>query len=104
MEPFTLRGAFQRLMAWDTREERLSIAGNHIVGGHRKGSFGRTVFELTELLLRRGHVGSGAIHGMGYRSELFHEANQPPEVFFRQRPGFHAVDDHLPVLLGAMTQ
>ncbi len=29
-----LRGAFQRLMAWDTREERLSIAGNHIVGGH----------------------------------------------------------------------
>ena len=84
--------------AQNSRGERLSIAGDHIIGDHREGSFGRTVFELIEISLGYGDVGSCAIHRIGDRAELLHQANEPPEVFLCQSPGFHPVDNYLPVL------
>jgi hypothetical protein len=56
MDPFFLRGVVSMAAPWNTWGERLSIAGNHIVSGHREGSFGRTIFELVEILLGRGDV------------------------------------------------
>src|SRR5207249_5093059 len=104
VDPFFLRDAVSMAIPWNTRGERLSIAGDHIVGGHREGSFGRTVFELVEISLGRGDVGSCAVHGIGDRAKFLHQANEPPEVFLCQGPAFHAVDDHLPVLFRTMMQ
>ena len=79
--PYFLRGADFHGCSWNTRGERLSIAGNHIVGSDREGSLGRTVFELIEISLGCGDVGSRAIHGIGNRAQFFHQANEPTEVF-----------------------
>ena len=99
MEPFLLRVPSDAPGAQNSRGGRLSVAGNHIVGGHREGSFGRTVFELVEVSLGCGDVGSCPIHRIGNRAEFLHQVNDPSEVFLCQGSGFHAVDDHLPVLL-----
>src|SRR5688572_3500677 len=76
--PYFLRRADFMVVRETCGGEELSIAGDHIVGGYREGSLGRTVVKQIEVSLGCGDVGPRAVHGIGNRAEFFHQTNEPP--------------------------
>src|SRR5687768_5562283 len=85
-----------------TTRKRLPVAGHHVVCGYRQGAFSRAVVKLAQFSLGGGDVGLRVVQGIRDGTILIHQPDQPLQIVFGQRAGFHSVFDHLPIGLGAM--